>query len=149
MYTTIITICDHVCYKWQHCYMQPYMSPTAIERDVMWVCYPCAIFISVKVSPLLCFQNSKVLILSLEEDRKAIAFDLEGWLFILAYICHTRNKQFDAFHIWLFVKCLYIHGMVYKELYLHYILTDKQGKCSHKCMKHELCYTMFKIVKVP
>ena len=34
-----------------------HISPAAIERGVMWVCYPCDILISVKVSPLLCFQN--------------------------------------------------------------------------------------------
>jgi hypothetical protein len=34
-----------------------HMSPATIERGVMCVCYPCDILISVKVSPLLCFQN--------------------------------------------------------------------------------------------
>ena len=48
---------------------------TAIEIDVIWVCYPCDIFISVKGSPLLCFQVQKS-----EEDRKAMTFDLKGWL---------------------------------------------------------------------
>ena len=58
------------------------MSPVAIERGVIWVFYPCDIFISVKVSPLLCFQNSKVWISALEEDRKAMAFDLKGYLLL-------------------------------------------------------------------
>ena len=40
---------------------------------------------------------------SLEEDRKAMAF----------------------------AKCRKIHGMVYKELYLHESWADEQGKCSH------------------
>ena len=47
--------------------------PAAIERGVMQVCYPCDIFISVKVSLLLSFQ---VWISALEEDRKTMAFDL-------------------------------------------------------------------------
>ena len=59
------------------------MSSAAIERGVMWVCYPCDILLSEKVSPLLCFQNSKVWISALEEDRKAMAFDLKGWLLLL------------------------------------------------------------------
>ena len=35
------------------------MAPASIERGVMSVCYPCDIFISVKVFPLLCFQIQK------------------------------------------------------------------------------------------
>jgi hypothetical protein len=54
------------------------IASATIERGVIWVCYPCDIFISVKVSPLLCFQNSKVWIPALEEDRKAMVFD-QNW----------------------------------------------------------------------
>jgi hypothetical protein len=43
------------------------MSPVTVERGVMWVCYLCDILISVKVSPLLCFQDSKVWTSALEE----------------------------------------------------------------------------------
>ena len=62
------------------------MSPIAIERGVFWVCYPSDIFISVKVYPLLGFQNSEVWISALEKDRKAMAFDLRGVVFTWSYI---------------------------------------------------------------
>jgi hypothetical protein len=74
------------------------MSPVTVERGVMWVCYLCDILISVKVSPLLCFQDSKVWISALEEDRKAMAFDLKGWLLLLVNVRPEIN-WFDAFHI--------------------------------------------------
>jgi hypothetical protein len=63
-----------------------HMSTAAIERGVMWVCYPCDIFISVKISLLLCFQNSKVWISALDEDIKSMTFDLKGWLLPLANV---------------------------------------------------------------
>jgi hypothetical protein len=63
-----------------------HMSTSAIERGVMWVCYPCDIFISVKISLLLCFQNSKVWISALDEDIKSMTFDLKGWLLPLANV---------------------------------------------------------------
>ena len=62
------------------------MSSVAIERGVKWVCCPCDILISEKVSLLLCFQNSKVWISALEEDRKAMAFDLRGVALTRSYI---------------------------------------------------------------
>jgi hypothetical protein len=63
-----------------------HMSTAAIERGVMLVCYPCDIFISVKISLLLCFQNSKVWISALDEDIKSMTFDLKGWLLPLANV---------------------------------------------------------------
>jgi hypothetical protein len=60
--------------------------------------------------------SSTVWISALEEDRKAMTSDLKGWLL---QKCQTRNKLFDAFHLWSFVKCLKIHGIVYKEMWLH------------------------------
>ena len=81
-----------------------HMSPTAIERGVMWVCYPCDILISVKVSPSTVFSKSKSLNISaLEEDRKTMAFDIKGWLLPLA---NVRPELFEVFHIWPFAKCL-------------------------------------------
>ena len=46
-----------------------------IGRGVMGACYPCDIFISVKVSPLRVFKI-QVWISEFQEDRKALAFDL-------------------------------------------------------------------------
>jgi hypothetical protein len=51
----------------------------------MFVRFPCDIFISVKVFPLLCFQNSKVRISALENERKSIAFDPRGIAFTKSY----------------------------------------------------------------
>ena len=59
----------------------------SIERSVMWVCYQCDIFISVKVSPLPCFQNSKVWISAFQEDRKVLAFDLT----MLHYVQNSQS----------------------------------------------------------
>ena len=89
MYTTIITICDNVCYN-DNITTCNHVSPAPIERGVRRVHYSCDIFISVKVSHLLCFQDSKVWISTLEEDRKKMGFDLKGWLFILAYMSDQK-----------------------------------------------------------
>jgi hypothetical protein len=89
MYTTIITICDNVCYN-DNITTCNHVSPAPIERGVRRVHYLCDIFISVKVSHLLCFQDSKVWISTLEEDRKKMGFDLKGWLFILAYMSDQK-----------------------------------------------------------
>ena len=43
--------------------------PAAIERGVMQVCYPCDIFISVKVSLLLSFQKSEYQLLKKTEKQ--------------------------------------------------------------------------------
>ena len=67
------------------------MSSAAIERGVKWVCYPCDILISEKVSLLLCFQNSKVWISALEEDGKAMALDVKGWLLLLENVRSEIN----------------------------------------------------------
>jgi hypothetical protein len=62
-----------------------HIFPTTIERGVMWVCYPCDIFISV-----LCFQNYNW-ISALGGDRKTMAFDLKGWLLPLANVRREIN----------------------------------------------------------
>jgi hypothetical protein len=63
------------------------MSHAAIERGVMWVCYPCDILISVKVSLSTVFSKWKSLNISaLEEDRKTMTFDIKGWLLPLANV---------------------------------------------------------------
>jgi hypothetical protein len=51
------------------------------------VCYPWDIFISIKVSPILCFQNSKVWISAFQEDRKVLAFDLT----MLHYVQNSQS----------------------------------------------------------
>jgi hypothetical protein len=69
-----------------------HMSPTAIERGVMWVCYPCDILISVKVYPSTVFSKLKSLNISaLEEDRKTMAFDIQGWLLPVANVRSEIN----------------------------------------------------------
>jgi hypothetical protein len=89
LYFLCITLCDEICQwlgrsvvlfqEYSDFFRQYYkivtlghMSTDAVERDILWVCYTCDIFISVKVSPLLCFQNSEVWILAFEEDKKTI-----------------------------------------------------------------------------
>ena len=61
------------------------MSLAAIEKGVMRGCCPCDIFISVKVSHLLCIHNSKVRISALEEDIKALPFDPRGVVITRSY----------------------------------------------------------------
>ena len=91
--------------------------------------------------------------------------------------CQTRNKLFEVFHIWPFAKCLNKIQLWYRRLKkvkvpystkfvelkwhhsrLNYILWltilpymktfwwTVSGSCVHKIL---LCYTMYKIVKVP
>ena len=95
------------------------------------------ISLSVKVSPLLYFQNSKVWISALEEDRKAMVFDIKGWLLPLANVRSEIKGLMPFTYDLLIVKCLKIHAMVYKELCLQDSWADKQGECSHKYV--QLC----------
>ena len=115
------------------------MSPVTVERGVMWVCYPCDIFISVTVSPLLCFQNSKVRISALEKYRKAMAFDLKGWFLSLANVRPEINGLMPFTYD--------LSKNPWKGL-LRVVLTWVKFRWT-RSMKHKLCYTMYKIVKVP
>ena len=83
-----------------------HMSTAAIERGVMWVCYPCDIFISVKISLLLCFQNSKVWISALDEDIKRNGI----WLLPLANVRLDINGLMPFTYS--FSRCLKLHGVL-------------------------------------
>ena len=126
-------------HKLQKITTHSHMSPVTVERGVMWVCYPCDIFISVMVSPLLCFQNSKVRISALEKYRKAMAFDLKGWFLSLANVRPEINGLMPFTYD--------LSKNPWKGLF-RVVFTWVMFRWT-RSMKHKLCYTMYKIVKVP